>query len=441
MGDDHGDKSPDNLSIGAINPFALTEALLGRKVDWSLTESANLVSETLQTDYDELFDMKFNSPIFAGLKLNSSNMAEPVSKKEMKLMTDKDRQTPSLATVKRVSDLENLGIKDINSTDVKRAWTINGKLNLVLNAAALNKKLSNTTVSQPIMDISTPFRPSAAVGWTPPGYTWRDMGDFFKDMAEFDDPIQGAVGNCYLIAAIAAVAWADPYTIAHHTRPTGPGDTDRVNTIEWFTKGGSKDAPTARVEVTDKVIVNASTLRQPYCSSHDLNELWPSLYEKSFAKWILKDPGDTPDITQTAGGDPAKCTAQINGKTPYYFATASRTADQLYTIVRSHSMSYKTFAPMTAWTYASGPQYTGSNIIANHAYTVLGWAWQNSKQYIVLRNPWGVTEPHGLNTYQGLLSFFDGSLWHPINTIPNDGIFALEASAFKYYYACLGVAK
>jgi hypothetical protein len=56
-------KAPENLNIGAINPFALTEALLGRKIDWKLPESYQLIADALQTDYDELFDMKFNSPI------------------------------------------------------------------------------------------------------------------------------------------------------------------------------------------------------------------------------------------------------------------------------------------------------------------------------------------------------------------------------------------
>jgi hypothetical protein len=434
-------KAPENLVIGAINPFALTEALVGRKIDWKLPESYSLIEDTLQTDYDELFDMKFSSPIYAGLKLNSStNVAEPVAAKKMTVLTDKDRQTPSLSSVRKISDLKDLGIKDINETEVKRAWATNGKLNLVLNAAAMNKKLSNTGLTKQIFDLSTPFRTKANVEWTPPNHTWRDMGDFFKDVTEFSDPIQGAVGNCYLIAAISAVAWADPYTIVHRNRATGSGEADRVSGIQWYSKGGSKDAPSHMVEVTDKVLVNSSNF-MPYCRSRDPNEIWPALYEKAFAKWILQDSGDAPDITQTAGGDPAKATAQITGKTPYYYDTASRTADQLYTVVRSHSISYKTFAPMTAWTYASGPNYTGSNIAANHAYTVLGWAWNNSKQYIVLRNPWGQTEPSGLNTYQGMLTFFDNSFWRPINTIGDDGVFALEAPSFKYYFAYLGVAK
>jgi hypothetical protein len=47
-------KAPENLNIGAINPYALTEALLGRKIDWKLPESYKLISDTLQTGYDEL---------------------------------------------------------------------------------------------------------------------------------------------------------------------------------------------------------------------------------------------------------------------------------------------------------------------------------------------------------------------------------------------------
>ena len=96
---------------------------------------------------------------------------------------------------------------------------------------------------------------------------------------------------------------------------------------------------------------------------------------------------------------------------------------------------------MTAWTYGSGEFYTGSNIVACHAYTVLGWAYQYGHEYIVLRNPWGITEPAGLGTYQGLLSFFDKSFWRFIDMIGNDGVFALESWAFKIYFAGLGVAK
>ncbi|KAF7511726.1 hypothetical protein GJ744_003457 [Endocarpon pusillum] len=41
----------------------------------------------------------------------------------------------------------------------------------------------------------------------------------------------------------------------------------------------------------------------PVC---DPNEIWLALYEKCFANWILRDPGDVSDTIQTIGGDPAK---------------------------------------------------------------------------------------------------------------------------------------
>jgi hypothetical protein len=35
--------------------------------------------------------------------------------------------------------------------------------------------------------------------------TWVDQGTFFHESAEFFDPVQGAVANCYFIASLASV--------------------------------------------------------------------------------------------------------------------------------------------------------------------------------------------------------------------------------------------
>ncbi|MBE7176517.1 MAG: hypothetical protein INR69_08950 [Mucilaginibacter polytrichastri] len=420
------DKAPENLSIGAINPYALTETLLGRKIDWKAPESAKIISEVLGTDYNQLFDMKFNSPLYTGLKLNGRNAAEPARPVPLPVGDTGARVvTPELSP-------------RVIKTGVKTARP--AVLNPVLNQPVAKITPVKSVLNQSIFEYTFNINILNALGWTPANCTWRDMGDFYKDVTEFSDPVQGAVGNCYFIAALAAVAWADPNVIVHRNRATGTGETDRVSGIQFYSKAGGKDAATKLVEVRDHVIVNSSSNQYVYCRSNDNAELWPALYEKAFAKWITGSASDMPDITQTAYGDPAKATAQINGKTPYYFNTNTRSGDDLYQIVRAHSMSYKTIHPMTAWTYGSG-NYAGSNIVANHAYTILGWAYKNGKSYVVLRNPWGQTEPSGLNTYQGMLSFFDKSFWRPVTMIGNDGVFALEASAFQQYFACIGVAK
>ena len=429
----------NDLKVGAINPYALTEALTGRKVDWTKSESIQIMEDALETDYNELFDMKFNSPLYAGLKLNSQNMAEQVAASEITIRTEKDMETPDVSSLKTLSELKILGVKNLDTAKISSGRLSRGVLNLKLNVPAMDKSLSKTRLSKQLAAIV--LGPGTAGDWTPANGVWRDMGDFFKDVTEFNDPIQGAIGNCYFIAALAAIAWADPYQIVHRNRATGTGETARVNAIQFYSKGGGKDAPSKLVEVTDLTLVNSSSNQPIYCRSNDAGEIYPALYEKAFAKWILKTNSDKPDITQTAFGDMVKATAQLNNKTPYYYNTTGYTGDQLYTIVRENSMSYKTIHPMTAWTYGSGKNYTGTNVVGNHAYTVLGWAYKNTKKYIVLRNPWGVTEPAGLNSYQGVLSFFDKSFWRPISMIGNDGVFAIEANSFQNLFAGLGVAK
>ena len=429
-----------NLNVGAINPYALTEALVGRKIDWTKKESIEVMEDALETDYSELFDMKFNSPIYAGLKLNDKNMAEPVAASEMIIRGDNEPETPDVSGITNLGGLKNLGIKSLNTTKIRSGVLTRGVLNLKLDVPQMDRTLSKTRLSKPLAAILL-GKAASSGDWTPENGVWKDMGDFFKDVTEFSDPVQGAVGNCYFIAAVAAIAWADPYRIVHRNRATGTGEADRVNAIQFYSKGGGKDAPTKLIEVTDKTIVRTSNNQPIYCRSSDAGEIYPALYEKAFAKWILKTNSDKPDITKTAFGDPVKATAQLNNKTAHYYNTSSRTGDQLYTIVRENSMSYKTIHPMTAWTYGSSKDYTGTNVVGNHAYTVLGWAYKNNKKYIVLRNPWGVTEPAGLNTYQGVLSFFDNSFWRPVNMVGNDGVFAIEANSFQNLFAGLGVAK
>lgn len=432
------DQAPKEMFVGVINPYALTEAITGRKFDWKDAKSYQILEETLETNYSELFDIKFNSPLYAGLELTKDNTVRALKSEEVKVRATDKLESVNLSNIKTLNDLSTTGIKDLNTISVKNARLDKGDVKMVLNIPKLNSTINNRLITPSIKNII--YGQVIANGWTPAGTSWSDRGNFFNDVTEYNDPIQGAIGNCYFIAAISAIAWAAPYTIEHKVRATGTGETDRTNAIQFFTKGGGKDAATRLVEVTDNTIINTSN-NPVYCRSNDAGEIWPAVYEKAFAKWITNANDDKPDISQTAYGDPAKAVAQLTNKTPYYYYTSSRTGLDLFGIVRENSMSYKTFNPMVAWTYGSGKDYTGSNIVGNHAYTVLGWSTFNNKNYIILRNPWGVTEPNGLNSYQGLISFFDGSFWRSINMIGNDGVFALEINSFQYYFAALGVAK
>src|SRR5690554_314233 len=224
-----------NLNVGAINPYALTEALTGRKIDWTKKESISIMEDALETDYSELFDMKFNSPIYAGLKLNEKNMAEPVSTSELKIRGDNDVETPDLSGIRTLSELRTLGLTNIDSASIRSGTISRGNLNLTIRVPELDKTLSKVRISKSVASIILNLKASG--DWTPENGVWKDMGDFFKDVTEFTDPVQGAIGNCYFIAALSAIAWADPYRIIHRNRATGTGETARVNAIQFYSKG------------------------------------------------------------------------------------------------------------------------------------------------------------------------------------------------------------
>ena len=290
---------------------------------------------------------------------------------------------------------------------------------------------------------STEARPSK--DWTPPNGTWSDPGQFFNEAAEFFDPVQGAVANCYYIAALSAVAWAMPYRISHLTRATGQAQPHFTNMIRFYKpdSGGQLDR---EIEVTDAVPLNSASGGFIYCRSSETGEIWPAVYEKAYAKLKTGTSSDHPDITATAWGDCVWATAQLTGGRRFYYDTASRSADSLWDTVRANSLSGRTVQPMTAWTYASGDAaeqkivYADANIVASHCYTVLGWAYRDGRKYIILRNPWGNTEAT-IETLNSTVWLYDISWWRPITLTAIDGTFAIEASTFKTYFAGLGVAK
>lgn len=48
------DQAPKEMFVGVINPYALTEAITGRKFDWKDAKSYQILEETLETNYSEL---------------------------------------------------------------------------------------------------------------------------------------------------------------------------------------------------------------------------------------------------------------------------------------------------------------------------------------------------------------------------------------------------
>jgi hypothetical protein len=363
-------------NVGVINPYALAEVVLGRKVRWrQVGDPKKLLEESLGFAYEELFDPKHGSPLYAGLRF------------------DPARNTMEKADLKSTAEGPVKALIDVGTTVV-----------------------------------------------------WVDPGDFFEQGAEMLDPVQGALGDCYFIAALSSVAWARTYVIAQRARATDAAGAF-VDMIEFFGSAGW-----AKVEVTEQIPLRSPGNSYIYCRSSDPGEIWPAVYEKAYAKWRTNDTDDRPNYAPIAGGDPVGAARQLTGLTAYYFWCKAMTPSAIYQKVRENSISMKTFNPMVAWTYPSGDaspdkvNYTNATLVANHAYSIVGWQYLNGQGYVVLRNPWGTHEAT-MNVAGGTWVSWDApyyggpGFWRPISFATNDGVFALRVDTFKSYFAGLGVVK
>jgi hypothetical protein len=444
-------------NCAVINPYALAEVIAGKKIDWkALPDVRKTLEQLLGTPYEELFDPKFGGPLYTGLKLDKNlNLVQERSPLlDVKAPTEGNDATAgglaeldnytTLGEVLKNRDFANLIDWPIFCFDLTKLRRLSFSLELpaVLRNLQLGRVLSPDVVRTITVDPSL-VKFTLDAGWTPPGGHWATAGEFFHETAEFFDPIQGAVANCYYIASLSAIAWATPFRIAHMTRATGVSQPE-FNDLVHFYKPDSGGALDKDIQVTEAVPLNAWG-DFIYCRSSEAGETWPAIYEKAFAKLKTGTATDMPDITQTAWGDCVWATAQLNGGSRSYYNTKDYTADQLWNLLRSNCLSYRTFNPMTAWTYSTSDaaadnlDYATANVVASHCYTVLGWAYRNCKRWIVLRNPWGNTEAT-VSVLDATITMYDVSWWRPITLKTVDGVFAMEISAFKKYFAGFGTA-
>lgn len=439
---------------GVINPYALAELVADQKIPWpDLPDTPKVLSDILQTPYEELFDPVYKGPLYLGLSLNKSQLVRersPLLDVSINLDINdlEDIQIFESGLIKVLADLgPRFNVKDVGSIEVKQAEIIGNRhvqLSLILPEEERLQRLSHVFDKALVQTVSYDSKLGNSKDWTPPNGTWNDPGDFFNESTEFHDPIQGAVANCYYIAALASVAWAMPYHIKHMTRATGRNQNQFTNLIRFY-KPDSNGQVDKEIEVTDAVPVrsNGSII---YAKSSEYNEIWPAVYEKAFAKLETDTDGDRPDITATGWGDCVYATAQLTGGKRYYYGTSNKSANDLYDLVRQNSRGKRTFNPMTCWTYSSGAasdegiNYSDANIVGSHCYSVLGWHYKNGQKYIVLRNPWGFKEA-SVGELSGTISLYDISWWRPIALDENDGTFAITASAFKTYFRGIGVVK
>jgi len=234
-------------------------------------------------------------------------------------------------------------------------------------------------------------------------------GSSDEDTLAFDDIEQGAIGDCYLVAALSAAAYADADGSVRDGLVRAQLDSDGYVTgyaVRFYDAWGEPQ----------DVLVDADLVRKngrpTYARSLDTDssgEEWVvSLFEKAYAKWH----GGYPDIGD--GGWAGDVMQAVTGSTATY-KPISYLSDA--TVVRTIEEAVADNRPVVAGTFGEEDDvdYSGTNIYAWHAYTVLGVKrTEGEEPKITLRNPWGEVEPAGNG--------------------PDDGIFDLPLSEFRRLY-------
>jgi hypothetical protein len=239
----------------------------------------------------------------------------------------------------------------------------------------------------------------------------RFTGPLFIDGPKPDDVRQGAIGNCYFPAALAAIAAQQPEAL----RDTITENGDGTYTVTFY-ENGNRNRP---VEIKVDADLYVRSWGGPVYGSSlggsvdkDKMELWFPLIEKAYAQW----KGSYDAIGN--GGSAGKVMSEVLGRSQGYEWVSPSNANRVYERIKA---DIARGLPVAAGTHGSdrASLYTNTGVYANHAYSVLGVEEKNGEKFVKLRNTWGQSE-YG----------YDGR---------NDGFFSIPLNKFAELYSSLYV--
>ncbi len=228
---------------------------------------------------------------------------------------------------------------------------------------------------------------------------------FVNGTAAFTDQKQGALGDCYLIATLGALAGRNPAAVANMFIDNGDGTfTVRFYTGSYsmfYTADGSiSDGFASGSGVADYVTVNrqvASYGNNTFAYSNSgfsitssSAAIWIALAEKAYAQWNeTGKSGRTAANTYSAieGGWMGTVNAQVLGVNASSYVLANTNAQSLINALSAGKA-------VTIGTKSS----PGNGLVGGHAYSVT--SYDAATQKFTLFNPWNSTHPAPLTWAQ-----------------------------------------
>lgn len=215
--------------------------------------------------------------------------------------------------------------------------------------------------------------------------------EVFKDGAALDDIQQGYLADCYLVAAMGAVAMQRPDLIEKMIKDNGDGTV----TVTLYTDGSSLSAPGhgKPVDVRISMKLPSSNGSTPTYAKSTSKELWPSLIEKAYVAQF--GGGDYQGIN--AGGSPGDAMSAMLGTASSGFSTSSYNGPECVTQLETMLKAGKTtvaasFGKDDAKNNEPLKKLSDEkNVHAWHAYVVKKADGKANK--VTLFNPWGSSHP------------------------------------------------
>ncbi len=417
------DCSPD----GMINPYALTETILERPLDWSNPRTTDIVERVLGSSMQDL--CRGDSILGAGRDKNA----------EVKIVDS------ALTNGKRGQDgleriYELLNDYDMPPEGKEEATPKAKKAAKKLDIDDLREQaLSSTTVTKEISKIIFPTKNLRDNCNTV--HQYREVG-FQSNGAHnlWDTIVQGDSADCYLLAALSAIAWVWPGLLNMDVDIMSNQDEWRL--YRWFIGRPEQSHPRSSGSgISTNEILQLGYYKLPIFarSSYWFNgEYWPALFEQAYANWKFPNDSKFDAINHISFGHSDEALCELSGDT--WFAKrrcplSEYTDDTFRNLILGLCYFWKTKVPMVI---SSGDKASMPGIAQYHAYTVLGYTYSYGDYFLIIRNPFGVGEPTG----DGVLSkrdwvmHFDNKKW--FNLSKNDGIFALRFDKVRQNFRYIG---